>query len=548
MRSFDVTVTLAKEYDFEVEERIRWDFEGAQKHGIFRTIPLRYARPPAPDYRIEVDVQSVTDENGVPYPWKESSRGGVLDLRIGDPNITVTGQREYVIRYRVGRALLYFPEHDELYWNATGNDWPVPIESVRASVTLPAGTTASVARRACFAGPAGSRLAACTASDEGDTVRFEATQTLQPGSGLTLVVGLPKGFLPEPSALRQFLLRASDFLSVWLLAPIGAFAFMLRKWRSQGRDPVSAVALPVRYEPPEGLTPAEVGTVVDESADTLDLTATILDLAVRGFLVIEEVETTKFLFLSNRDYRLQRTDLAETSLKTHERLLLAALFSSGKAVLTSDLKDKFYANVPGITQALYKEVSGDQGFFPSAPDRVRTNYRTAGVALLVLGPVGGIIQESMLAIVCGVLAGVIVLGFARHMPRRTPAGRKACDDILGFREFVTRVDQDRLERMGGKTAARFEQVLPYAIVLGVADQWATAFAGIYTEPPNWYRSTRYQDGFVPTRFVSDVGQSLSTLGDSLTSRPASKGGGSGSSGFSGGSSGGGFGGGGGGSW
>jgi uncharacterized membrane protein len=412
---------------------------------------------------------------------------------------------------------------------------------------LPDGTEASVARRACFAGPAGSSLAACKTSDDGDAVEFRANETLQPGSGLTLVVGLPKGVLPEPSALRQFLLRASDYLSVWLLLPIGAFAFMLRRWRSQGRDPVGATALPVRYEPPEGLTPAEVGTVLDESADTLDLTATVLDLAVRGYLVIEEVESTKFLFLSNRDYRLRRTDLAEAGLKTHEQLLLTALFSSGKSVLTSDLKDKFYAKVPGITQALYKEVSGSNGFFPSAPDRVRANYRMAGMALLVLGPVAGVVQESPLAIGCGVAAGAIVLLFARHMPRRTPAGRKACDDILGFREFVTRVDQDRLERMGGKTAARFEQVLPYAIVLGVADQWATAFAGIYTEPPNWYRSSRYDDGFMPTRFVSDVGRSLSTLGDSLTSRPAPQGG-SGSSGFSGGSSGGGFGGGGGGSW
>ena len=543
IRSFDSSIRLANSYDFEVEERIRWDFEGAQKHGIFRRIPVRYRRPYLPDTRMAIDVESVTDENGLPWTWRESASGDSLEIRIGDPQVTVSGEREYRIRYRVGRGLLYFEDHDELYWNATGNEWPVPIEAASASVELPSGTTASVARNACFAGPTGSTLADCSERSEGSALRFSAARALPPGSGLTVVVGLPKGFLPEPSSLRRLLERAFDFLSLWLLLPIFTFGLLWRQWRAHGRDPGAADALPVRYEPPAGLTPAEVGTVVDESADTLDLTATILDLAVRGLLRIEEIEGSGFLFLSSRDYRLHRTGTSDAGLKEHERLLLAAVFASGPSVLLSDLKNKFYESIPGIKRALYKELSGEAAYFPTSPDRVRNNYRLAGIAVAALGLVALWAGQSPLAIGCPVAAGAIVLAFSGAMPCRTQKGRRACDDILGFREFVKRVDQDRLERTGGKTADRFEKILPYAVVLGVADHWATVFADIYLQPPSWYHSNRYGSGFRAQDFVSDVGSSLSSIGGTLTSQP-----GSGSSGFSGGSSGGGGGGGGGGSW
>ena len=543
IRSFDSSIRLANAYDFEVEERIRWDFEGAQKHGIFRRIPVRYRRPYLPDTRMVIDIESVTDENGLPWTWRESASGDSLEIRIGDPQVTVSGEREYRIRYRVGRGLLYFEDHDELYWNATGNDWPVPIEAASASVELPSGTTARVARNACFAGPTGSTLADCSERSEGSALRFSAARALPPGSGLTVVVGLPKGFLPEPSSLRRLLERAFDFLSLWLLLPVFTFGLLWRQWRAHGRDPGAADALPVRYEPPVGLTPAEVGTVVDESADTLDLTATILDLAVRGLLRIEEIEGSGFHFFSSRDYRLHRTGASEAGLKEHERLLLAAVFASGPSVLLSDLKNKFYESIPGIKRALYKELSGEAAYFPTSPDRVRNNYRLAGVAVAALGLVALWAGQSALAIGCPVAAGAIVLAFSGAMPCRTQKGRRACDDILGFREFVKRVDQDRLERTGGKTADRFEKILPYAVVLGVADRWATVFADIYLQPPSWYRSDRYGSGFRAQDFVSDVGRSLSSIGGTLTSQP-----GSGSSGFSGGSSGGGGGGGGGGSW
>ncbi|MEN8160498.1 MAG: hypothetical protein ABFS41_10545, partial [Myxococcota bacterium] len=143
-------------------------------------------------------------------------------------------------------------------------------------------------------------------------------------------------------------------------------------------------------------------------------------------------------------------------------------------------------------------------------------------------------------------SGALVFAFSRWMPRRTRRGRVVYEQIRGFQEFVTRVDKDRLERFGGRTAERFERVLPYALVLGAADAWAEAFGDLYTEPPRWYSGPAGRP-FHTRAFVDELGGSLNAMGQAMSSAPRSSG--SGSSGFGGGGfSGGGFGGGGAGSW
>jgi uncharacterized membrane protein len=212
-------------------------------------------------------------------------------------------------------------------------------------------------------------------------------------------------------------------------------------------------------------------------------------------------------------------------------------------VRISSLKNRFHTHLAGLQGTLYDLVTRS-GWFTSSPEQVRRRWRMLGTAVMGATLLAFAMTESVAVAVPVFLTGLIVWAFAPSMPRRTPAGRRAYEEILGFKEFLGRVDRDRLERSGGRTADRFERVLPYAVVLGVADQWADAFADVYTKPPTWYSGTR--GPFDSRRFVSDVGRSMQTMGTTMTSRP----GGSGSSGFSsgGGFSGGGFGGGGGGSW
>ncbi len=540
---FETEIYLGTDDDFSVIEKIRYEFGNQARHGIYREIPVAYGRGRAADYRIRLEVESVTDPAGNAWPYKLSGSGGVQRIRIGDPNRTVTGTQEYWIRYGVERGYLYFEDHDELYWEATGHGWEVPMQTALARVYLPDGVAAETVERQCHTGPFGTVQQECTITPTGGVLLFRTDHSLGAREGLTLVVALPKGALDEPSGLERFISRAGDYLNAWSLLPLLALGFMFRLWRTQGRDRGAGAAIPVRYEPPEGLTPAEVGTVLDEKVDLIDITSTLLDLAVRGFLRIEELESEGFLFLAKKDYRLVK--LREPmDLRRYEAILMNRLFDRDDQVLVSSLKNQFYKHLPDLKAALYGQVSKGDGLFPTSPEKVRQKWAIAGVAGLVAGGVSFFIGLSA-ALPIG-LVGAIVLAFSPAMPRRTRRGRKIYEEICGFQEFVERVDRDRLERMGQLEPGRFEKLLPFAIVLGVGDQWADAFADVYTEPPNWYVGT-HPGGFAPRVFVSDVGHSLDTLGQSLSSQPRQSG--SGSSGFGGGGfGGGGFGGGGGGSW
>jgi uncharacterized membrane protein YgcG len=547
IRLFTTEIHLEGEDAFTVVERIDYDFGHERRHGIFREIPVRYGRGLAADYRISLSVESITDGSGAARPYQISSEGRNLRIRIGDPNREVTATQSYVIRYRVERGILYFDDHDELYWNATGTEWPVPIDRAETAVFLPQGAPLELMAFNCFTGPMGSVASDCSSRASGGIVSFAADRPLGGGEGLTIAVWLPKGVLVEPTAIEKLLSRIADYLSPWTLLPLATLLALLYLWRSRGRDPGGRDAIPVAYQPPEALTPAELGTVVDERVDIEDITSSILDLAVRGFLEIEEIESTRFLFFSDRDWALVKKKEADSSLRPHEQLLLSHLFAAGGRVTISSLKEKFYKHLPELRESLYRQLSGPRGYFPVSPDKVRKGYAIVGALLLGIGFLVFMMLSRPIPGAALFASGAITLLFSRIMPRRNRRGRKVYEEILGFKDFVERVDADRLERMGGRSVGQFEQVLPYAIVLGVADQWADAFAGIYTEPPGWYHSPRYTHGFAPRLFVSDLGRSLSTMGQTMRSSPKSSG--SGGSGFGGGGfSGGGFGGGGGGSW
>ncbi|MDH3685783.1 MAG: DUF2207 domain-containing protein [Myxococcales bacterium] len=549
---FDVELFLERNGGVAIVEEITYDFGGEKRHGIYRDIPVRYDRDWKTQHRLDLEVEEVTRFDGTARPYRVEGDSSVVRIKVGDANRWVSPREEYRIRYRVKEGVVFLDEHDELYWDITGNEWTIPIRTVRARVHLPPGLEATGLQTRCFTGVHGSSASNCTVFAEGGSVRFEAAG-LGPSEGLTVAVALPKGVFEEPTQVERAFRSFLAWGGPWLFAPLVAFGWMQRRWRRHGQDVGIGDSIPVRYEPPEGLTPAEVGTLIDESADMEDVTATILDLAVRGFLEIEEVETTKLLFLTDKDYTLHAKRSADDTLKPHERFLLSALFKSGAtSVELSSLKNHFYEDVPGLQEALYQGLAKEGGYFPASPEDVRKRWRGFAIALAIaaigcwaflgLPPAAGVAALS---------CGAIVFFFAPHMPQRTRRGRKAYEEILGFQEFMARVDRDRLERMGGRDAGHFERCLPYAVVLGVADQWAEAFEGIYTEPPDWYRSDRYRGGFYPRHFVSDVGHSLQTMGQTFASRPSN----AGSTGFSsggafggGGFSGGGFGGGGGGSW
>jgi hypothetical protein len=567
IRRYDVALTVRADGNLVVHETIDYDFGSAQRHGIFRVIPVRLAYDNRYERLYPLEVTSVKGSEGTPDDYEVEDVGNDKRIKIGDPDRTITGRHSYTIDYRVEGTLNGFADHDELYWNAIGSDWAVPVEQAAVTVEVPA----PISQVACFAGPDRSSLPCASAHADGATAAFSSP--LGAHQGLTVVVGFPRGAVVPPPApvlderwtiTRAFAVNAGTVgvgLCV-LFAVVGGFIVLV--WRG-GRDrryvgsPVDvafgniggedeAVPLfahaetPVEFVPPDGLRPGQVGTLVDEVAHPLDVTATIIDLAVRGHLRIEEIP--KEGWFGKPDWRLVRLDRSN-GLRPYEQLLLDGLFRDGQAVELSELRNAFAARLKRVQTALYDDAVA-HGWFITRPDKVRMAWLVFGIVGLVLGIGLTIIAAAFttwaLAVVPLVLGGLLLVTGHRWMPRRTAKGTGARQRALGFKRFIDESEKDRARFAEQKHL--FSEYLPYAVVFGATEKWARAFAGLDGAVPeqSWYVSPH---PFTVAAFSSSMHGFADTSAGSLTSTPAS----TGSSGFGGGGfSGGGGGGGGGGSW
>jgi len=541
---FDARITVNPDGSIDVVETISPRFSGTW-NGIYRTIPIKYRTPQGFNWSVRIELQRVTDGSGQPLRTEASRERHYAKYQIWVPG-AVNATRTVVLSYRVHNALRFFENHDELYWNVTGDEWEVPIEAATADIHLPAG--AEAVRAIAFNGTYGSRTQDAAVGVAGTTVRIAMPRILQFREGMTAVVGWNPGLVARPTATD----KVTGFLANnWPLAiPIPVFFAMFWLWRRRGRDP-RPLPVAVRYEPPDGLSPAEAGTLLDNSADMRDITATVVDLAVRGHLRIEDVEVPRFFgLLKDEDYIFHRLDPppGAPSPAPHEQEVLRGIFDGARSVKMSELANSFYKHLNGIRSAVFSRLIAKRAY-RSRPDTVRTVWVFIGLLLGGMMAIGGATLAGIFLltpvpfVVAGILVGLIVAGFGLFMPARTVAGARLLEQVLGFEEFLDRVESDRFERVV-KTPEMFERCLPYAMAFGVEKKWARAFEDIYTVPPTWYTGTHVSgiSSFNVASFSSRLSQMSSTAASTMSSSPRSSGG----SGFSGGGSSGGGGGGGGG--
>ena len=547
VKDFNEQVTVNPDGTIEVTEIIDVRFVGAY-HGIFRTIPVEYETPQRLNYSLLLEPLSVTDDDARPLKYEQTRQGRYLRFKITVPNAE-NATRTVILRYRILNALRFFEDHDELYWNVTGDEWEVAIESASAHIELPAGTTGI--RAVAYTGVFGSRAQDARVQINGNKVEIQTNHPLGFHEGLTAVVGWDKGFVHEPGAGARvlFFLRSN-----WpLFIPVGAFFIMFWLWWTRGRDPEKD-AVTVQYEPPDKLTPGECGTLVDNEAAMRDITATLVDLAVKGYLTIEQKDEEHLLGLSHSKeyiFHLKQPAAQWSNVRPHEREMLSALFDDGANtdVKMSDLQNHFYTHLPTIRDRIFDALMTD-GYYLHRPDTVRQAYVGAGFVIGILIFVFG----NMLAtatgvarltwVIAGIATGAVICIFGWFMPARTLSGARTYARVLGFENFLGRVESDRIERLE-KTPELFEKFLPYAMALHVEKKWVQAFAGIAMQPPQWYQGP-YGSGFQAYILVNDLNYMSAQAGSVMASSPRSSSGGSGFGG--GGSSGGGFGGGGGGAW
>lgn len=554
---FHSDITIHKDSSYTVKETIEVDFRGEQKRGIIRDIPVRTRDRYNQKRSLRVDVKGVTNGLGGRWDFKVLRSGDYLNIRIGNPDVYISGPQTYVITYTVANGMLFLDQHDELYWNVTGTDWPEGIGAASAVVTLPEGVAEGQLQAMGFVGGYGSREQGLV-TVEGNGASYNSRRPLGFKEGMTVALGWPKGMVEPPSASTRLMWFLQDNYFVFFPF-IFLFGFVIAH-QKLGKDPDVGLSQVVRYEPPDQLRPGEIGTLVDQKADTVDITSTIIDLAARGYLTIEEQPKG---FLGGKGYVFTKVEGAGAQdyrggLNDYETKLMNGLFLKGTTVSMDDLENSFYTTAKTIANNLYDSLM-KRHYFTAHPETIRNTYAGIGGTLMVGGFFAAVVALSESGTLMGIpfpplmglaiaLCGVIVLVFAPLMPKRTALGRRAYVELKGFEEYLRRAEIDDLENQ--EKRGLFEKFLPYAIAFGVSHQWARAFSDVYQEPPNWYRSSSW-DGrsFSIYHFSNSLDSACNRMGRALTSTPRSaSSGGSSFGGGGGGFSGGGFGGGGGRSW
>lgn len=535
IRSFVADVNVGSSDEVFVQETIRYDFESLERHGIFREIPYSYKDAFGTKYSIRISVTSVTDENGTPYRYETSRSDGRLHLKIGDPDDTVTGEHAYVITYSVKRAIQWYDGEPELYWNVTGSEWQVGMESVTARVY---GLPVSQEKARCFIGGYGSaEMERCRIEATTETsLAFQASTALDAYEGMSIVVRFPKGSIREPSGTEKALAFFADNWGFGL--PLITLVVLIILFRRYGRDPRGRGTIIAEYEPPKGMSPALLGYLIDERVDARDVTAAILGLAVKGHVSIEHVEKN----LARDTYRLTKRKGDGKNLTEFEHSLLEDLFEDGETVELAELKKTFPQKLETLKKLLYDEAK-KLGYYAVSPHVAKGTSLVAGIVLVFAGfGLSGWNGSVGFGII---LSGILALCFAPFMSRRTEKGALIRDHIRGFKEFLTVTEKDRLKFHNApeRKPEQFMAFLPFAVALAVEREWAKQFAAITIPQPDWY--VGHWATFNAVVFASDVsGFSRAASAQALTAPASRSGSGFGGGGFSGG----GFGGGGGGSW
>lgn len=537
--SYHSDIQVAADGELTVAETITVNAEGRDiRRGIFRDFPLTMEDDEGRTVRVGFEVLSVT-RDGEPENWRTESITGGIRIYTGSEDVFLDrGEHTYVITYRTDRQIRYFDDHDELYWNVTGNGWSFRIEQASARVTLPEG--ARITDTVAYTGPRGAADTDVTMRVRDNSAVFATTRPLAPNEGLTIVVGIEKGVIAPPSAddLRSWWFRdnINAILGFGGLALVALY--YARNWLRVGRDPAGGIVVP-RWDPPEGLSPALVNYVDNKGfsgAGWTALSASALDLAVKGYVTLDDLKNSIII---------RRTDKVPAKpLPAGQAALLKDIGGPGeelvidkengtrvqtvgsnfRAAIEKEHRGRYYRSNAGYVTGgvvlslvvlgallLFGNVEPDLLFILAVPVffaavfgrvavKIGRGLRRGGSLLskivsIVLVGVFGFIAISVISGVLLValteftadthwpalvaVGGIVLINviFFFLMGAPTPLGRRRMDEIEGLRIYLTLAEKDRMNMRGAPEMSpqHFETLLPYAVALGVEKPWSRTF-------------------------------------------------------------------------
>jgi hypothetical protein len=549
---FHSDILIMQDGWIEVTETIRVRAEGNRiRRGIYRDFPTEYQDKLGNDYVVGFEPLAVLRNSGREDFHTQNIRGGQRVYFGSSTRFLNSGEHTYEFRYRAGRMIGFFENHDELYWNVTGNEWAFPIDAASAAVSFGFDVAANDLVAEGYTGSFGSNARNLTSRiDTSGRAYFRADDSLPALHGLTIVVGWPKGFVAEPTDMQRvgWLLKDNFNLVVALFGLAAILAYYIPVWRQFGRDPDEGV-LVTRYEPPGGFSPASLRYIRQMYYDDKVMTAAVVNLAVKGYLRIDVEEGSDgFLGFGKEEdkYSLVKTAPGANAapMAAGEQELHDGLFRHGNVtVLENENHEELGAAKDAHRKSLkqdYKKHYFQYNGLLNVPAVLM--FIAATAVSLRVGP-------SALVILTIILMAVTTIFFAIVMKRPTIRGRKLLDEILGFKDYLEIAEKNELNLRNPpeKTPELFEAFLPYALALGVEQRWAEKFAGVLTAvqqtdgttyQPAWYNGSLNTMNL--SGATSQLSSSLNTaISGSVTPPGSSSGGGGGFSGGGGGGGGGG---------
>lgn len=532
-----------------------------QNHGLRRAIPEVYKKN-----SLGLKINSVKNQEGQTLTYTTKSQNNNLVLFIGDPDSFVHGSQTYVIKYDVSNIITFYNDHDEWFWDINGNQWGQIVQNVFATVTFDNSIADNLLpAKKCFTGSNDSNQSSCYITEQANGSEAEvmagSKRMLNPNETMTLVLGFKPGTFSKPPVNTLAAIGQILTLVVSVLLPIIVLIVVFNKWRQSGRDPKGKGIIVPQYKPQEGLNLLVSDVILNEQMRPLAISATILDLCIKGYLKVYEIKKKK-LFKKSSEYELELTRLP-TDLSAEEQKLVSILFTKlvvGSKINISEQENKLFTGV-AVLQSLSEQAATKQGFYTKKPTEAKKQFIIIGIILLGFAFVLFMYFSKLPTVIIPLIValgfcGVILFVFSRIMPARTVEGVQAKEYLLGLKDYMKLAEADRIKTLQSPQGAEkmpainvndkaqliklYEKLLPYAILFGIEKDWSKQIAPLYSQPPDWYSGS---STFNSAMFVGAV-SNISTASASSFSAPSS----SGLSGFAGGGAGGGGGGGGGGGW
>ncbi|MBT8142046.1 MAG: DUF2207 domain-containing protein [Gammaproteobacteria bacterium] len=546
--SFDSDIVITTDGSMLVTETIRVKAEANKiRRGIYRDFPTKYKDRLGNNYQVDFSILGVErDANRENYHTKSMSNG--VRIYFGNANVFLDpGVYTYRFKYKTNYQLGFFDEHDELYWNVTGNGWDFSIDKASATLRLPKPLQASDMPMLAYTGLSGaSEKNFISKVLEPGVTYYETTKPLAPRQGLTVVTGWPKGVISEPTQADKInrFTSVNKHILTGFTGLLLLLTYFLIVWFKVGRDPGAGVIYP-RYNPPEGYGPDELRFITKMGYDNKTFTSFIVLMAATGFLTIKE--SKKFF---SYKYTLIRKDSNESGSRSH-RGILKALFKKGQHLELDDENHKEINKAQRLHKKQLSKKFKNKYFYTNSLFYVIGVLATIALILITFsltiqsdtGPV-----VFFMVLLCSVIT---CIAFYHLLKAPTLKSRDLLDHIEGFKEYASIAEGQEikyaiLSNAPGLNVEIFEKYLPYAIALDVEQDWAAKFTRVFARlsgeqrnySPSWYQGSSFSSHNLGG-FTSSLGNTMNSTISSASHPPGSSSGGGGFSGGGGGGGGGG---------